>query len=654
MDLVLRKNERYQGVMPKYGRGQIVDELYLGWFIYLRDMLPGLRLHFYLVLLILPFGYGLKADPIDSLTRLAELPASDSLRGSRYLNLAKAWFGQNPTKTDSLLRVAETFFGPGEYYRGLSDVHNFRANYHYLGGRPLEACSSLDTAMQYAAMDGDSLHMIGIRKNLTILRSEAGDIDGALKAINESILYLQNRDTSLLAQHFVQRGLLRSSQGYRRMALVDFQEAKELYVTIGEPGHIAEAEQRIGQALLKEEENFADALTYFLAAANHYEQAGQIQHYAEVLTLMGSTYQQLHQYASADSSFTDAILLSTNIQQPYNVAHAKLLRAECWLERGIRLPEATEAAAKALPIFQEMMPAMAGNCYAVLARIKQARNQYSDALEDINKGIEIFKSYAHASNLRDAQRLKADLLAQLGQPAEALIAYQRAQTLTDSLFGVERATALSELHLQYETELKDRELALNAAKIKQLAGEQENARLRNRLLIIGMIAALLLLSLSIYSYRLKQSNLEAAVKHRERELAAQRLHLLRKNAFIGEIEEQLKELPKGVSEQEQRKLLSTIRTQDALEQDWTTFTAYFQAVHSDFTQRLEQDFPNLSLTEKRLAYLLRLGTNTAEASAILHIQPESLRKAKYRLKKKIQQNTERNERSLEEVLRGIG
>lgn len=614
-------------------------------------MLPN-KLYLFLLLLLL-FDQPLKADPIDSLTRLVELPATDSLRGIRHLNLAKAWFGQNPTKTDSLLRVAETFFGPGKYYRGLSDVHNFRANYHYLGGRPLEACSSLDTAMQYAALDGDSLHMIGIRKNLTILRSEAGDIDGALKAINESITYLKDRDTTLLAQHFVQRGILRSGQGYRRMALGDYQKAKELYDLIGKPRHIAEAEQRIGMVLLKEKK-YANALPYFQAAAKNYKRDNQIQHYAEMLTLMGSTFDKLQRYSSADSSFTAAIRLSEEIQQPYNVAHANLLRAEGWLERGIRLPEASEAVATALPVFQEILPEMAGNCYTTMAQIDQARSRHSAALENINRGIEIFKTYGHASNLRDAQHLRADLLAQLNQPTEAIATYQMAQSLTDSLFGVESATALAELHLQYETKLKDRELALNAAKIQQLAGEKENARLRNRLLVIGIIAALLLLGLSIYSYRLKQRNLEAAVKHRERELAAQRLHLLRKNAFISEIEEQLKDPPKGMSEQEQRKLLSTIRTQDALEQDWTTFTAYFQAVHGNFTQRLEQDFPALSLTEKRLAYLLRLGTNTAEASAILHIQPESLRKAKYRLKKKLQRNTDRDERNLEEVLRGIG
>lgn len=612
----------------------------------------SLKLKLPLFLLFLSLGSSLRADPIDSLTTLAALPAEDSLRGIRYLNLAKAWFGQNPTKTDSLLRIAETFFAPGKYYRGLSDVHNFRANYHYLGGRPLAACSSLDSAMLFAALDGDSLHMIGIRKNLTILRSEAGDIDGALKAINESIVYLEDRDTALLAQHFVQRGLIRNSQGYRRMALADFQKARELYVSTGEPGHIAEAEQRIGEALFQED-NYEEARTYYLAAANNYQRANQIQHYAEMLTLLGTTYQQLNRYSSADSSFRAAILLSEEIQQPYNVAHANLLQAESWLERGIRLTEAREATVSALPVFQEIMPAMMGNTYLILAQIEQARQQYAVALENTDKGIEVFESYAYASNLRDAQRLKAELLAQLNQPTKALTAYQRAQSLTDSLFGVERATALAELHLQYKTELKDRELALNAVTIKQLAGEKENARLRNRLLLIGIIAALLLLGLSGYNYRLKQRNLEAAVKHRERELAAQRLHLLRKTAFIGEIEEQLKELPNGASENEHRKLLSTIRTEDALEQDWTTFTTYFQAVHGNFTQRLEQDFPDLSLTEKRLAYLLRLGTNTAEAAAILHIQPESLRKAKYRLKKKLQRNTQQDENSLEEVLRKI-
>ena len=366
----------------------------------------------------------LPADPIDSLTRLVQQPAHDTITGMRYLELAKAWFWENPAKTDSLLRIAESYLGPQQYYRGLSDVHNSRANYHYMGGRPLSACSSLDTAMQFAALDGDSLHMIGIRKNLTILRSEAGDIEGALEAIEESMRYLvAHQDSSLLAEHFVQRGLLYQQKGYRRLALKDFQTAREVHLALQETARVAEAEQHIGKTLF-DESNYQEALPYFIASAKHYQHAGQQQYYAEVLTLLGTNYHRLQKYRLADSTFAASIALSN-------------------------------------------------------------------------------------------------------------------QTTT--------------------------------------SGDEGH-----------------------------------------------------------------------------QKLLNSLRTQDTLDKDWDTFTSYFKAVHADFSEQLDRKFPTLSITEKRLAYLFRLGTTIAEAAALLNIQPESVRKGKYRLKKKLAAATETDNQSLEDMLRQIG
>jgi tetratricopeptide (TPR) repeat protein len=596
----------------------------------------------------------LAADPIDSLARLAQQPAHDTITGMRYLDLAKAWFWENPANTDSLLRVAESYLGPQQYYRGLSDVHNFRANYHYMGGRPLAACSSLDTAMQFAALDGDSLHMIGIRKNLTILRSEAGDIDGALEAIEESMQYLEaHQDSSLLAQHFVQRGLLYQQKGYRRLALNDFQTAREVHLALQETERVAEAEQHIGKTLF-DESNYKEALPYFLAAAKHYQLAGQQQYYAEVLTLLGTNYHRLQKYGLADSTFAASMALSKQLQQPYNIAHAQLLRAESWLERGHQLGQAASDASAAQPVFEEVLPIMAGSCQMLLARIDSAQQRWLPALDKADRSIAIFEDHKGASYLRGALRFKAAVLSKLGRPEQALAAYEQAQALSDSLFSIQQAQAIAELHLEYDTELKEREIALKAAQIDRLASEKQNAMLKNRLLGLGLLAALLLLGGGYYTYRLRQKALKAEVRHRERELAAQRLHLLQKNNLLQQVEDQLSN-PAGTSgEPGHQKLLNSLRTQDSLDKDWDTFTSYFKAVHADFSEQLDRQFPTLSLTEKRLAYLFRLGTNTAEAAALLHIQPESVRKGKYRLKKKIAAVAGDDSQSLEEILRHIG
>lgn len=642
-------------------RGQLVNTLGLLEKENVQLLLPYIYLMIFrkrfIILLqvtVLLLPQKLLADPIDSLAHLVQQPAHDTIKGIRYLELAKAWFWENPARTDSLLRVAESYLEPQQYYGGLSDVHNFRANYHYMGGRPLAACSSLDTAMQYAALDGDSLHMIGIRKNLTILRSEAGDITGAFEAIEESMQYLlAHQDSSLLAEHFVQRGLLYQQKGYRRLALKDFQTAREMHLTLQETGRVAEAEQHIGKTLF-DEANYKEALPYFLASAKHYQLASQQQYYAEVLTLLSTNYHRLQKYDLADSTFAASIALSTALQQPYNIAHAKLLRAESWLERNQKLEQAKIDASAAQPVFEETLPLMTGSCQILLARIDSAKQQWLPALHRVDRSIAIFQDQSGVSYLRSALRLKAAILSKLGRPAQALAVYERAQALSDSLFSIQQAQAIAELHLEYDTELKEREIALKAAQINRLTVEKKNAMLRNRLLGLGLLAALLMMGGGYYVYRLRRKSLQAEVRHRERELAAQRLHLLQKNNLLQQVEDQLSSQPGASGNQGHQKLLSSLRTQDTLNRDWDTFTSYFKAVHAGFSEQLDQKSPALSITEKRLAYLFRLGTTIAEAAAILNIQPESVRKGKYRLKKKLTSATGPDNQSLEEMLRQIG
>ena len=144
------------------------------------------------------------------------------------------------------------------------------------------------------------------------------------------------------------------------------------------------------------------------------------------------------------------------------------------------------------------------------------------------------------------------------------------------------------------------------------------------------------------------------MRHRERELAAQRLHLLQKNNILQQVEDQLSNQTTTPGDEGHQKLLNSLRTQDTLDKDWDTFTSYFKAVHANFSEQLEQKFPSLSITEKRLAYLFRLGTTITEAAALLNIQPESVRKGKYRLKKKLTTAAGTDNESLEDMLRQIG
>ncbi|MEE3225912.1 MAG: sigma factor-like helix-turn-helix DNA-binding protein, partial [Bacteroidota bacterium] len=70
--------------------------------------------------------------------------------------------------------------------------------------------------------------------------------------------------------------------------------------------------------------------------------------------------------------------------------------------------------------------------------------------------------------------------------------------------------------------------------------------------------------------------------------------------------------------------------------EWEQFMGLFDEIHPDFTQKLNQAaLQKLSATELRLCLLLRLDLSSKEIASVLRITPDSVRVARYRLRKKL-------------------
>ncbi len=72
-----------------------------------------------------------------------------------------------------------------------------------------------------------------------------------------------------------------------------------------------------------------------------------------------------------------------------------------------------------------------------------------------------------------------------------------------------------------------------------------------------------------------------------------------------------------------------------LEKDWELFKMYFEEVNKNFYTHLRKISGELTPGDLKLAALVKLNLNIKEAAAVLNISPESLRKARYRLRKKL-------------------
>lgn len=93
-------------------------------------------------------------------------------------------------------------------------------------------------------------------------------------------------------------------------------------------------------------------------------------------------------------------------------------------------------------------------------------------------------------------------------------------------------------------------------------------------------------------------------------------------------------------------LHSTILT----EQDWEQFKKTFDEVYPNFFANIRFRFPDITASELRLSALIKLNLTLKEAASTLGISADSVKKSRYRLKKKIGLG---EEDSLENFIRGL-
>ena len=69
---------------------------------------------------------------------------------------------------------------------------------------------------------------------------------------------------------------------------------------------------------------------------------------------------------------------------------------------------------------------------------------------------------------------------------------------------------------------------------------------------------------------------------------------------------------------------------------WNEFKKLFNKVHTGFFLKLRRNFPHLTDTDMRLLSLIKLNLNNKEMANMLGITVEGIKKAKQRLRKKMQ------------------
>ncbi len=284
--------------------------------------------------------------------------------------------------------------------------------------------------------------------------------------------------------------------------------------------------------------------------------------------------------------------------------------------------------------------------------------------KDWHKSEEVFiRAKAIAEKLSDKSFLLKALeqlkgvQKQQGNFKEALDYEEQIRITKDTLATWEKERVTRSLEIHFDVAEKERQLNL-------VQKEKDIAALTNYLLLV-IVAFLILISVGIIIFlqrinkrdkivlqtkeelvrvtqeqkRLQQMQMQNEIEFKESQLNAVALQMFQKNELMQELNEKLKEADDPAVGNFIHKIINKGLIQD---KEWADFNTSFESINKNFYSRLKQTYPDISPNDLKICALIKMNLSIKEMAGILNISPDSVKTARYRLRKKLQLNTEDN------------
>ncbi|MEL6557608.1 MAG: LuxR C-terminal-related transcriptional regulator [Bacteroidota bacterium] len=293
-----------------------------------------------------------------------------------------------------------------------------------------------------------------------------------------------------------------------------------------------------------------------------------------------------------------------------------------------------------------------------LARVYRQQQNFD---KSIKLADEVFRDAVHKNIFRMASE-SADLLSNLyidkSEYKDAVSYLKKYQQYRDSSVSVSKNKEIARLHIQFdvadkerENDLLKKEAALDEAKIQN----QINVSIALAVIILLLIFSILMIykrvkikqELSQQKLKNEQAQkqiLQSELKSKNKELINFALQIVEKNDFMSEITTEVDRWSKTRLKEDNniKDLSKKLKANKFITKHQLEFDAHVNSVYESFYTKLEKKFDGLTQNEKRLAVLLRLGLSSKEISSITGIASKSVDMNRYRLRKKLNLETEEN------------
>lgn len=360
-----------------------------------------------------------------------------------------------------------------------------------------------------------------------------------------------------------------------------------------------------------------------------------------LLNNLGIIHEEMKSFEKANFFYNESLKIGKQLRDENNIAHVLTNQGRLFHKQG-KNELALKYYIEALTIRKKNNDKSGialsydglGEFYFELGKYETAETYLKEAI----------KLGQHNGDLLTVRRASANLYKlyhKVGNYKQAFDVLSLNKEVSDTLFNVERSNKIAQLEMQFDFDRKR---------------NQELAKQREKELIylsvgIGLILSLVIVSLLFYLQRnkiknsrleqahlkLEKENLEKDIELKDKELTTGIIHLMQKNELIDHISEKLLKMKQDVDKDLQPEMQRVVTDlQSNLRPELLKeFEFRFQQVHENFYDILNEKFPNLSPSERKLCAFLKLNMTTKEISAITHQNIKSIEIARTRLRKKL-------------------
>lgn len=151
-------------------------------------------------------------------------------------------------------------------------------------------------------------------------------------------------------------------------------------------------------------------------------------------------------------------------------------------------------------------------------------------------------------------------------------------------------------------------------------------------------------------FTLKNQKLQYELRHKSQDLASSTMNLIRKNEVLLEINNNLEKIGVEITEKTDanyivkriRKMQEEIRKNIEHDNNWKKFQENFDLVYENYLKRLSEQFPVLTVSDKKLCAYLKMDLSSKDIAPLLNMSFRSVEMSRYRLRKKINLEREVN------------